>query len=79
MTTVVSLSSTGPLLDVQKDATLTSKIYWRMAGTAVLLLPFAALDAYNDGVVCHYISDNVCRMLDDFMLSNICHGRESDL
>jgi drug/metabolite transporter (DMT)-like permease len=50
MTAVVSLSSIGPLLDVQQDATPTSKLYWRMAGTSMLLLPFATRDAYTNGV-----------------------------
>jgi drug/metabolite transporter (DMT)-like permease len=72
MTAVVSLSSIGPLLDVQKDATPTSKIYWRMAGTAMLLLPFAAIDAYKNGVPHMNKPQWISFLLASFFYSTCC-------
>jgi drug/metabolite transporter (DMT)-like permease len=48
-TAVDSLSSIGPLLALQKDVTPTMKIYWRMAGTALVLVPFAFVNFYHNG------------------------------
>jgi drug/metabolite transporter (DMT)-like permease len=48
-TAVISLSSIGPMLALQKDVTPTMKIYWRMAGTALVLVPFACVNFYHNG------------------------------
>lgn len=39
---VISLSSIGPLLDLQEGASSTMKVHWRTAATSVVLFPFAA-------------------------------------
>jgi drug/metabolite transporter (DMT)-like permease len=49
LSAVISLSSIGPLLKLQQDVTPTMKIVWRMAGTAILLLPLAAMDIRKHG------------------------------
>ena len=46
---VVSLSSIGPLLVLQDDATPTMKIVWRMMGTSMLLSPVVAYEVYTFG------------------------------
>jgi hypothetical protein len=48
-TAVVSLSSIGPLLVLQENATPSMKIIWRMTGTSMLLLPMAGYDLYTKG------------------------------
>jgi drug/metabolite transporter (DMT)-like permease len=49
LSAVISLSSIGPLLQLQQDVTPTMKIVWRMAGTAILLFPLAAVDIHKHG------------------------------
>jgi len=46
---VVSLSSIGPLLDMQRNCSPTIKIYWRMSLTAYILFPFAAYQLHKEG------------------------------
>lgn len=46
---VISLSSIGPLLDLQNDVSGTMKIYWRTTATALLLLPFAVSSICREG------------------------------
>jgi drug/metabolite transporter (DMT)-like permease/ElaB/YqjD/DUF883 family membrane-anchored ribosome-binding protein len=74
ITAVVSLSSIGPLLDVQQNATATSKLYWRMAGTSVLLLPFAAQDAYKNGVPHMNKAQWITFLLSTFFYCTMCLG-----
>lgn len=48
---VMSLSSIGPLLELQgEQVSPTMKIQWRMLGTAILLTPFAAMDVMRKGL-----------------------------
>jgi len=49
LSAVVCLSSIGPLLKVQDDATSCMKIVWRMTGTSLLLLPLAGYEVYTSG------------------------------
>ena len=74
MTAIVSMSSIGPLLGVQQDATATSKLYWRMAGTSMLLLPFAARDAYTNGVPQMNKAQWITFLLATFFYSTMCLG-----
>lgn len=46
---VFSLSSIGPLLQMQQSVDPVMKIFWRMNTTALLLLPFAVRSVWNDG------------------------------
>lgn len=46
---VTSLSSIGPLLALQSDVSGTLKIFWRMCGTALVLLPLAILELRTSG------------------------------
>lgn len=46
---VVSLSSVGPLLNVQTGMNPVLKVYWRMSATALCLFPLAASSVYNEG------------------------------
>ena len=47
---VVSLSSIGPMLDLQQGCSPTTKIYWRMSGTAMFLFPLCCIDLYREGL-----------------------------
>jgi drug/metabolite transporter (DMT)-like permease len=49
LSAVISLSSIGPLLQLQQNVTPTMKIVWRMACTTILLLPLAAMDIRKHG------------------------------
>ena len=49
-TAVSSLSSIGPLLDLQQDTTSTTKLFWRMAGTSMVLFPTAVLEVRQSGL-----------------------------
>lgn len=49
LSAVISLSSIGPLLILQDDATPAMKIVWRMTGTSILLFPPACYDLYTKG------------------------------
>ena len=46
---VVSLSSIGPMLDLQQACSPTMKIFWRMSGTAMFLFPLCCIDLYREG------------------------------
>jgi drug/metabolite transporter (DMT)-like permease len=48
-TAVLSLSAIGPLLQAQKDADSTMKVYWRQNATSFLLFPFAVVSVKRDG------------------------------
>jgi len=48
-TAVVALSSIGPSLDLQHGVAPVLKIFWRMTGTWMTLLPIAAHSIYKDG------------------------------
>jgi drug/metabolite transporter (DMT)-like permease len=50
LSAVLSLSSIGPLLELQHDVSSTLKVFWRMSGTAMVLLPLASIDIYHKGV-----------------------------
>lgn len=50
---IVAMSAVGPLLQLQTDVTPTMKINWRMAGTSMLLAPFAVLEVYREGGLPH--------------------------
>eukprot|EP00543_Licmophora_paradoxa_P007218 CAMPEP_0202442162 /NCGR_PEP_ID=MMETSP1360-20130828/1620_1 /ASSEMBLY_ACC=CAM_ASM_000848 /TAXON_ID=515479 /ORGANISM="Licmophora paradoxa, Strain CCMP2313" /LENGTH=507 /DNA_ID=CAMNT_0049057435 /DNA_START=92 /DNA_END=1612 /DNA_ORIENTATION=- len=47
---VVSMSSIGPLLDMQESVDSMMKIYWRMTGTWMILIPFAVYSVWKDGL-----------------------------
>ena len=47
---VISLSSIGPLLDIQIGCTSTMKIYWRMSATSIALFPLALAAVRRDGL-----------------------------
>jgi drug/metabolite transporter (DMT)-like permease len=49
LSAVISLSSIGPLLELQHDVSSTMKLFWRMAGASMLLFPLAFLDVYRHG------------------------------
>eukprot|EP00977_Amphora_coffeiformis_P015896 scaffold4786_cov198-Amphora_coffeaeformis.AAC.8 len=46
---VVSLSSIGPMLDLQQECSPIMKIYWRMSGTAMFLFPLCCVDLFQQG------------------------------
>ena len=46
---IVSLSSIGPLLELQEGATSCMKVVWRMFGTSLLLSPLALWDVHQHG------------------------------
>lgn len=50
LSAIVAMSTIGPLLQLQDDATTTMKVVWRMVGTSFLLLPFATIDVYHYGI-----------------------------
>lgn len=47
---VISLSSIGPILDLQRDVDATMKVYWRTSATSLMLLPFAVNSLRVDGI-----------------------------
>lgn len=47
--TVIAMSSIGPMLDLQQDCSPTTKIFWRMSGTAMFLLPPCCIDLVRQG------------------------------
>ena len=47
---IVAMSSIGPLLQLQHDVSACMKIFWRMAGTGLILLPFASAELYQCGL-----------------------------
>ena len=73
-TAVVSLSSIGPLLDLQKEASPAMKIYWRMAGTALLLIPFAATRCYHTGLPQLQKAQWITFLLSTFFFDASCLG-----
>jgi len=46
---IFSLSSVGPLLNVQTGVNPVLKVYWRMSATAMVLFPLAAGSVYKEG------------------------------
>jgi len=50
LSAIVAMSTVGPLLQLQDDASSTMKVVWRMAGTSFLLFPFAIIDIYHYGI-----------------------------
>lgn len=50
VTAIVSLSSIGPLLNLQEGINPILKIYWRMSATAMALLPLAGISLYKEGL-----------------------------
>jgi drug/metabolite transporter (DMT)-like permease len=50
LSAIVAMSTVGPLLQLQDDASSTMKVVWRMAGTSFLLFPFAIIDVYHYGI-----------------------------
>lgn len=66
---VVSLSSIGPLLVLQHDATPTMKVVWRMTGTSMLLLPLATYDIYTHGV-----PHLTLYQWSTFLVATVCYG-----
>ncbi len=68
LSAVVSLSSIGPLLVLQDNATPTMKIVWRMTGTSLLLIPFACYDLYTKGFP-HLTYPQWCT----FLISTMCY------
>ena len=50
VTAVMSLSSVGPLLNLQSGVNPLLKIYWWMSGTAMALVPFTGFSVYRDGL-----------------------------
>lgn len=49
-TAVIALSSVGPSLDLQHGVAPVLKIYWRMTGTWMTLLPVFCYNTYQNGL-----------------------------
>ena len=62
MSAVIALSSIGPSLDMQQEVAPVMKIFWRMTGTWMFLLPFAlrytikqGLPDLNNSQICTFL------------------------
>jgi drug/metabolite transporter (DMT)-like permease len=44
---IIAMSTVGPLLQLQDDATATMKVLWRMIGTSIALAPLALIDVWK--------------------------------
>eukprot|EP00543_Licmophora_paradoxa_P000779 CAMPEP_0202454834 /NCGR_PEP_ID=MMETSP1360-20130828/12473_1 /ASSEMBLY_ACC=CAM_ASM_000848 /TAXON_ID=515479 /ORGANISM="Licmophora paradoxa, Strain CCMP2313" /LENGTH=467 /DNA_ID=CAMNT_0049074245 /DNA_START=221 /DNA_END=1621 /DNA_ORIENTATION=- len=68
---VVSMSSIGPLLDMQESVDSMMKIYWRMTGTWMILIPFAVYSVRNEGLSKFPVDTSIFQLIAKMIISAV--------